>query len=179
MVAEDLILNNRDNRLEFSAPHTDFFAGKPMDRLKFGIEVPYVIRTKLWSGSRNHVYRQAVDRFIVSKDLWEQESYQVVKVGSPEKTVKHLTAKAAQAWCLNQMSLDTSGLSGSEPLWARLEIRAEEPHDGLLGDSVNSSGISLLPTLIEILGKPAGSQPNWTLDYPPAFTLDSLKRLRS
>ncbi len=76
------------------------------------------------------------------------------------------------------MSLDTTGLSGSEPLWARLEIRAEDPprDSSLLGESVNSSGISLT-TLIEIFGRPAGSQPHWTLDYPQ-FTFDSLKSTR-
>lgn len=176
MVAEDLLLDHRNNRLEFSAPHTDFFAGKPMDRLKYGIEVPFLIRTTLWSGNHNHVFRSAADRFIVSKDIWDQ-TYQVVKTEAPGKTVAHLSAKDAQAWCLSQMSLDTTGLSDTEPLWARLEIRAEPPRDGgILGDSVNSSGISLT-SLVELFARPAGSQPNWTLDYP-AFTLASLKRAR-
>lgn len=178
MVAEDLILKNHNNRLEFSAPHTDFFAGSPIARLQNAAEVPFVIKTTLWSGNRSHVFTSAVDRFIVSFDLWEK-TYSVVKVEAPRKTASHLTAKAAQEWCINQMSLDTTGLSGNEPLWARLEIRAEDPpRDGnWLGDSVNSSGISLISSLIEIFGRPAGSQPHWTLDYPQ-FTLDSLKSTR-
>ena len=184
MLTEDLILDNRNNRLEFSAPHTDFFAGKPMERLSNALEVSFIIRTTLWSGTRNHVYRTAVDQFVVSKDLWEPDKpFQVVKMEAPRKTVSHLTAKAAQAWCLSQMSLDLTGLSDKEPLWARLEIRAEDPPaDGsLLGDSVNSSGISLtngLTKLVEILSRPAGSQKTITLDYPPAFTLDELKHKR-
>jgi hypothetical protein len=177
MLAEDLILSHRNNRLEFSAPRTDFFAGQPMARLHNALDQPFVIRTTLFSGSKNHMYATAVDRFVVSFDIF-QETYSVKKMAAPRKSASHLpTAKAAQAWCLSQMSLDTSGLSGSEPLWARLEIRAEDPpRDGSpLGDSVNSSGISLLP-LIELLGRPAGSQPV-TLESPQ-FTLDQVTPTR-
>lgn len=177
MVAEDLILKHRNNRLEFSAPHTDLFTGQSLARLHNAAEVPFLIKTTLWSGNRTHVFQSAVDRFVVSFDLWEQ-TFSVVKVAAPQKSASHLTAAAARDWCISQMALDTTGLSGSEPLWARLEIRAEDPpRDGsLLGDSVNSSGISLT-TLIEIFGRAPGAQPHWTLDYPQ-FTLDSLKSTR-
>ncbi|HEY1759613.1 MAG TPA: hypothetical protein VGG72_29840 [Bryobacteraceae bacterium] len=177
MVAEDLILKHRDNRLEFSAPHTDILTGQPLARLRNAAEVPFVIKTTLWSGNKSHVFSSAVDRFIVSYDLWEQ-TFSVVKAAAPRKSVSHLTASAVRDWCVSQMSLDTTGLSGNEPLWARLEIRAEEPpRDGSpWGDSVNSAGISL-PALIEIFGRPAGGQPHWTLDYPQ-FTLDSLRPTR-
>jgi hypothetical protein len=177
MVTEDLILRHRNNRLEFAAPHTDILTGQPLARLRNAAEVPFLIKTTLWSGNKNHVFTSAVDRFMVSFDLWEQ-TFSVVKVAAPRKTASHLTATAVRDWCVSQMSLDTTGLTGTEPLWARLEIRAEDPpRDGsLLGDSVNSSGISLT-TLIEIFGRPAGAQPHWTLDYPQ-FTLDSLKSTR-
>jgi hypothetical protein len=177
MVAEDLILKHRDNRLEFSAPHTDILTGQTLVRLRNAAEVPFLIKTTLWSGNKTHVFSSAVDQFIVSYDLWEQ-TFSVVKVATPRKSVSHLTASAVRDWCVSQMSLDTTGLSGSEPLWARLEIRAEDPPRGRRpwGDSVNSAGFSL-PALIEILGSPAGAQPHWTLDYPQ-FTLDSLKPTR-
>ena len=181
MVAEDLILSQRNNRLEFAAPRTDFFTGSPLARLKNADEVPFVIKTTLWSGKKDHIFTSAADRFIVSFDIWEKtdKAYSVIKVEAPRKTASHLTAKAAQKWCLDQMSLDYTGLSGSEPLWARLEIRAEDPaRDGsMFGDSVNSSGISLITSLVEIFGRQAGSQQHWTLDYPQ-FTLDSLKSTR-
>jgi len=179
MLSEDLILQHRNRRLEFSAPRTDFFAGQPMVRLRNAAEVPFIIKTTLFSGKKDHVFISAVDRFIVSFDIWEktEKAYSVVKVEAPRKTAAHLTAKDAQAWCLSQMSLDTTGLSGSEPLWARLEVRAEDPprDGGLLGDSVTSSGISLT-SLIDFMSRP-GSQPQKTLEYP-AFTLDQLKPTR-
>jgi hypothetical protein len=178
MLSENLILNHANHRLEFSAPRTDFFAGQPLMRLRNAAEVPFEIKTTLYSGKKDHVFASAVDQFVVSFDLWE-ETYSVVKVAAPRKSAKNLTAKAAQAWCLSQMSLDTTGLSGTEPLWARLEIRAgESPRGSSLFGDVNSSGISLITPLVDIFSRP-GAQPLRTLDYSEsAFTLDELKSTR-
>ena len=179
MLSEDLILQHRNNRLEFSAPRTDFFAGPPLTRMHDAAEVSFVIKTTLFSGKKDHVFGSSVDKFVVSFDLWE-EKFSVVDRRA-QKSVKNLTAKAAQAWCLSQMWLDTTGLSGTEPLWARLEIGVEDrPRDGSpRGDSVTSSGMSLpslIESLIEFWSRP-GSQPQKTLEYP-AFTLDQLKPTR-
>src|ERR1700684_425153 len=105
MVAEDLILKHRDNRLEFSAPHTDILTGQTLVRLRNAAEVPFLIKTTLWSGNKNHVFTSAADRFIVSFDLWEK-TYSVVKVEAPRKTMSHLTATALRDWCVGRMSLD-------------------------------------------------------------------------
>ena len=180
VITENLILEHRNHRLEFSAPRTDFFAGSPMARLRNALEVPFVIRTTLWSGNKSHVFATAADRFVISRDIWdEQESYTVVKTMAPTKRASHLSAKDAQAWCLNQMSLDTTGLADNEPLWARLEILAEDPlrKGSPLGGSLNESGISLLTPLIDLFSRPPGSQPRLELDYD-AFTLDQLKHTR-
>jgi hypothetical protein len=77
------------------------------------------------------------------------------------------------------MSLDTTGLASNEPLWARLEIRAEDPlrKGSALGSSVNESGISLITPLIDLFSRPAGSQPHWELNYD-SFTLDQLQHTR-
>ncbi len=175
MLSEDLILQHRNHRLEFSAPRTDFFAGPPLMRLHNAAEVSFIIKTTLFSGTKDHVFTSAVDKFVVSFDLWE-EKFSVVDRRA-QKSVKNLTEKAAQAWCLSQMGLDTTGLSGNEPLWARVDIGVEDaPRDGgLLGDTVNSSGISLT-SLIDFWSRP-GSQPQKRLEYP-AFTLDQLKPTR-
>jgi hypothetical protein len=182
VITENLILEHRNHRLEFSAPRTDFFAGAPARRLRNALEVPFSIKTTLWSGDKNHVFATAVDQFVVSYDIWatkEDEAYTVVKTFAPTKRASHLSAKEAQAWCLNQMSLDTTGLSGNQPLWARLEIRAEDPlrKGSVLGGSVNESGISLISPLIDLFSRPPGSQPYWVLNYD-AFTLDQLQHTR-
>lgn len=178
MGVEELILSAHDNRLEFSTP-VHFLNGQPMARLRNAAEVPFVIQTTLWSGNRNHLLRQATDRFIVSFDLW-QETYSVVALQTPPKSKSHLTASAAEKWCMDQMSLDTTGIPSSEPIWTQLDIRAEEPvrDGGLFGrGQIGESGISLTP-LIEVFSRPARSQqPHWTFKRGPE-TLEQVMRAR-
>lgn len=180
MWAEDLILDTHESRLEFSAPRLHFLSGKPLERLRNAAEVPFAFKITLWSGSRTHEFRQNAGRFVVSYDLWE-EKFSVSKLVTPRRTASHLTDTAAEAWCLQQMSMDVTGLGGGEPLWARLEIRAEDGRDAspLFGrGNISDSGISLTP-LIEIFSHPAQvTQPHWTLETGPV-TLDELQRGRA
>jgi hypothetical protein len=178
MGVEELILSAHDNRLEFSTP-VHFLSGQPLARLRNAAEVPFDIQTKLWSGTRNNLVRQAEYRFVVSFDLW-QEDYAVVALQTPRKSKTHLTAAAAEKWCVDQMSLDTSGLSSSEPIWTQLEIRAEEPvrEGGLFGrHDIGESGISLTP-IIEVFSRPPrAQQPHWTFTRGPV-TLGQLPPTR-
>lgn len=180
-LAEDLILDWHANRLEFSAPRVHFLVGKPLEHLRNAAEVPFDIQITLSSGNKTHVLRRAAERFIVSYDLWE-ESFSVLKVQTPRKSVSHLKAPAAEAWCLEQMPMDVGGLPGGEQLWVRLEIRAQEAarnNPPLFGrGNIGESGVSLT-SLVEIFSRPAStSQPHWILDAGPV-TLDEIKRSRS
>jgi len=100
MLAEDLILDSHDNRIEFSAPRIHFLSGKPLDRLRNAAEVPFDFSITLWSGTKNHIFRRSVDRFVVSYDIWEETFSVVSKVQQPGKSASHLKAPATEAWCL-------------------------------------------------------------------------------
>ena len=125
MFAEELILSTQESRLEFAAPRVHFLVGKPLERLRNASEVPFAFKITLWSGTRSHLLREVPARFVVSYDLWE-EKFSVTKLVTPRRTARHLTNNAAEAWCLQEMSQDVTGVSANEPLWARLEIRAED-----------------------------------------------------
>jgi len=181
MLAEDLILDSHDNRIEFSAPRIHFLSGKPLDRLRNAAEVPFDFSITLWSGTKNHIFRRSVDRFVVSYDIWEETFSVVSKVQQPGKSASHLKAPATEAWCLEQMSMDVTGLSATEPLWAHLDIRAEDEGrgpGGLFGKgNISESGISL-NSLIEILSRPPPSpQAHWQLDAGP-LKLEDLRNHR-
>ena len=179
MAAEELILTTQDNRLEFAAPRIHFLVGKPLERLRNASEVPFDFKITLWSGSRNHLLRDASRRFVVSYDMWE-EKFSVTDLVTPRRTARHLTNTAAEAWCLREMSMDLTGIGATVPLWARLEIRAEEAKENGLPfgrGSITDSGISLTP-LIDIFSKPAATtQPHWAVETGPV-TLDELRRSR-
>ena len=176
MFAEELILRAHDNRLEF-APQIHFLTGAPLARLHNAAEVPFDMKVTLWSGTRNHVFAHNEDRFVVSFDIW-QETFSVTKATTPRKSVSHLSAAGVESWCMGQMSMDLAGLAGSEPFWARLEIRAENPgrEGGLFGrGNISESGISLAG-LIDIFSRPPeAEQPHWTLTSP-RLTLDELRK---
>ena|SRR5258706_6791665 len=178
MWAEELILNWRDNRLEFSAPRVHFLTGKPLERLHKAAQVPFDFQITLWAKNRTHEFLKIPQRFVISYDLWE-ETFQVVKIPGGKVRGSHLTKDQVEAWCWQQMPVDVSGLASNEPFWARVDIRA--PDDKLAPlfgrESLTESGISL-NSLIEIFSRPAQKeQPHWTLDTGP-LTLDELKRTR-
>ena len=179
MAAEELILSTQESRLEFAAPRVHFLVGKPLERLRNASEVPFDFKITLWSGSRGHLLREAQDRFVVSYDLWE-EKFSVTKLVTPRRTARHLTNTAAEAWCLQQMSQDVAGVGPNEPLWAHLEIRAEDGRDAGLPfgrGNITDSGISLT-SLIEVFSRPAATtQPHWSIETGPV-TLDQLRRGR-
>ncbi|HLW75406.1 MAG TPA: hypothetical protein VKS01_00455 [Bryobacteraceae bacterium] len=179
MMAEELRLNWRDNHLELSAPKVHFLSGRPLDLLHNAEAVRFNFNLTMWSGNHAHIYSQHLDQFVVSYDLWK-EKFKVVKTQSPSKTVENLTQFDAESWCFSQMSPELPGVGGAEPLWLRLEIRAEDGKDGPLfgrgaGGSVNESGISL-SSLIEIFSRPPRQQSHWGPYEVGPFTLDEIKR---
>ena len=178
MLAEDLVLDWHEERIQFSAPRLHFLSGKPLERLKNAAQVGFDFQVTLWSGSRTHIVRRSAERFMVSYDLWE-EKFSVSKLQAPRKSTAHLTAQAAEAWCLEQMSMEASGIPGGDALWARLEIRAEDGRTPLpLGrGNISESGINLT-SLIEIFSRPPqAAQTHWSVEAGPV-TLDDLRRGR-
>jgi|SRR5690242_7945541 len=180
MAAEELILSStEDSHLEFAAPRVHFLTGKPLERLRNASEVPFDFKITLWSGTRGHVYREIPARFVVSYDLWE-EKFAVTRLLPSRRMAGHLTDTAAEAWCLQQMATDVTGIAPNEPLWARLEIRAQDGKDSgspFGRGNITDSGISLT-SLIEILSRPAATtQPHWQVETGPV-TLDELRRGR-
>jgi hypothetical protein len=185
MWAEELILNVREtSRVDFSVPRTHFLTGKPLARMHNSDQVPFLIRATLWSGNKAHVLKDTVGRFLVSYDLFE-EKFSVRELEPARKSVDRLTDVGAETWCLQQMSIDVTGVGGSEPLWARLDIRALDgkENNALFSKAdITDSGISLnsiTAKMIELFSRPAqGSQPHWGPYEAGPITLDELRRSR-
>jgi hypothetical protein len=179
LAAEDLILSTQDNRLEFAAPRLHFLVGKPLERLRNAAEVSFAFHITLFSGNQTHKLKETASRFVVSYDLFE-ETFSVTKLVTPRRTARHLTNISAEAWCLREMSMDVSGVGVKEPLWARLEIRAEDTKDGGLPfgrGNITDSGISLT-SLIDIFNRPpAVTQAHFIVETGPV-TLDELRHSR-
>lgn len=182
MFANELALHRRDQELHIRAPNLHFISGPSLDRLKNGGAVPFDFQLSVAVDSSSNLYDRAVERFVISYDLWE-EKYSVTKLwgsGSmrgnsrrsirERRSVSHLTAAAAENWCIDNIAVSTTGLDPNRRLWVRLEVRSSDPRDGppLIGES----GISI-SRLIELFSHPPRSgQQRWTLETGPVRLAD-------
>jgi hypothetical protein len=180
MWVEELTLSARESRVEFSAPRVHFLTGKPLERMHNSDQVLYAFRATLWSGSKTHILKDTTARFVVSYDLFK-DNFSVSKLEDRSRA-SNLTDVGVEAWCLQKMSMDVTGVSGSEPLWAKLDIRAlDGKESGALfsKDNITDSGINLTSVtakLIDMFSRPAqATQSHWPLEAGPV-TLDELRR---
>lgn len=183
MWAQEMSLQFRDNELRVSAPKLHFLTGPSLQRLKNGIAVPFDFQMTLWVDNHNTLYDRALQRFVVSYDLWE-EKFSVAKQrgftlrggsrsADAPRSASHLVSDAAESWCIDSMSLPVAGLRQDQQLWVRMEVRSPDPKDSapVLGDS----GLSLT-SLIDLFSRPArAAEQRWTLEAGPVRISD-LKR---
>ncbi|MEX2260781.1 MAG: hypothetical protein WD696_02455 [Bryobacteraceae bacterium] len=145
------------NRLTVSAPGFHFITGRPLQRLKDGTSVNFASQLSLLADSV--VVARGIERFSVSYDLWE-EKFSVVRVGrslvaKSRSSVSHLSSAEAEIWCIENLWLDTAGLSPKRNYHLRLEVRVEERKEdaGLFADP----GINLA-RLVDFFSRSARSQ---------------------
>lgn len=161
--------------LRISLPHVDFLKGKPLDRLKDGASVAFIGKISVTLSPNSLVpVAQYVARFAMSYDIWE-ERFSVTKFQSPESrhTQGHLSAQAAENFCLDNLVIDRGQLPADKPFYVQLDLRAEDPRDqlGIIGDP----GINFT-RLIEIFGRPPRSpQERWLYNGGPWRLVDLKK----
>ena len=184
MSAQDLSLRWRDNEIHITAPRIHFLTGKSLEKLKNGTAVPFDFQLTLWSGNRSTVFDRVFQRYVVSYDLWE-EKFAIVKqrgfairdntrTNESRRSASGLLPNAAEAWCVDSISISTLGLPQDQPIWVRLDIRSADPKDG--SPVFGESGLSIA-SLIELFSRPArSSEQRWSLESGP-IRLDELKHL--
>lgn len=160
------------DEISVTAPRFHFLTGKALGRLRDGVSVPFAAQLSLLSSSQASPIQRAVDRFVVSYDLWE-EKFAVTRLREPRMSVSHLTAEAAEQWCIERMHLPMIGIRPAGDLRIRLELRSEETKDTnpLLADSgVNLAG------LIDLFSRPPRrEQEKWIVESAP-FRLPDFRK---
>ncbi|HUA21222.1 MAG TPA: hypothetical protein VMB25_20885 [Bryobacteraceae bacterium] len=167
----ELAVRSSGDELQIAAPRLHFLTGKSLQRLHDGAAVPFDFQLTVAAGSRNNVVARALERFVVSYDVWE-EKFSVVRLRDLHKSGSHLSASAAEAWCLDNIFASSSNLPPGQQLRARLEIRAAEQKEPAI--MPQDTGISLT-ALIEVFSRPSRpQQEHWALESAP-FRLADLK----
>jgi hypothetical protein len=174
LTAQSLGVRLDGDDVRIVAPQFHFLTGKSLEKLKDGASVAFLAQLSLSSEVNAPAIKRAVDRFIVSYDVWE-EKFSVTQTGVERGKVTHLSSTAAEAWCLDRLAVGIEGVAPDKPFWIKLEMRAEDARDqaGVVGDA----GINLT-RLIEIFSNPARAQQSrWEAVAGPVRLMD-LKRER-
>lgn len=153
-----------------SAPHLHFLTGKSLERLKDGAPVVFLSQvTVATDPAYRTTFRRLPERFVVSYDLWE-ERFAVTRLSGLPRSISHLTAAAAEAWCLESMALSAAGMEPRRQFWLRFELRAADPKEEAA--VVGEPGINIT-RMIEVFSRRArAEQPGWTLDAGPLRLAD-------
>ncbi len=163
-------------------PHEDFIQGKTVERLKDGASVAFIGQLTIsTSPSARAPAARSIARFALSYDIWE-ERFSVTRFGqtpgqaaAPRRTVSHLSAAAAEAWCIDSLTIDRDLIPPDQAFYTcKLDLRAEDPKEQF-GSVFGDPGINIT-RLIEIFGRPGrGSRPRWLLGSGPHRLVDLKK----
>ena len=156
------------DRLHLSASGFHFLAGEPLQRLHDGRSVTYVFTASI------HVVRggpqgTALTRQIVfSYDLWE-ERFAVVRLDDPKVAASHLTAAAAETWCVDLLTLPVRAVPADRTFVVKLECSLRE--EGT--EPADTPSATTFTGLIDLLSRKArAAPPRWEAESPPLRLAD-------
>lgn len=172
VLAQDLMLRRSTDELRVSAPRLHFLTGKPLERMRNGASVTYDMQLTIFADNHQTILRRGFERFVLSYDLWE-EKFSATRMRTARTSASHLTAEAAESWCLDHLSIPAGGLTSDKPVYVRLDVRAQEPKDRKPLDEDSAISLARLIDIFSRAGNPApGTQ--WRAESGP-IDLQTLK----
>lgn len=157
------------SRLYATAPQLRLLADRVLVRLRNGASVSFHFQLAAVPASGGKPLSEASDLFILSFDLWE-ERFAIVQSGASRRTASHLSAQAAEAWCLENLPVPVPAVVPDTPFILRLEVRADEPERDSPPDT--GSGLSLAG-LIDVFSRKAKEPPlRWSAISGPIRLAD-------
>lgn len=171
-VGQELSVRATAEQIRVSAPQLHFLTDRLIQRLKDGNALAIDFDLMVVGEGKQTVLGRRSERFIVSYDIWE-ERFSVSRALGSEMTASRLSPRAAELWCLENLSLASSGLPEDRPLWVRLSIRGRNNRNAR---AVTEEEPLSLANLIEIFSRPGKQDENqWKLEAGP-FRLRDLRR---
>lgn len=137
--------------LRVRAPAFGFIEGQVLERLRDGRSVRVEIELSVFIRADGQAIATARETCTLSFDLWE-ERFAATRAGTPPRSISHLRANEAEAWCLDQVGVPrdaVASLAPEAPVWIRLQSRAELP----VPQPVESDSVLALGRLIEALSQ--------------------------
>lgn len=167
--AESLAVSFDGDNLRVAAPGLHFLTGRPLERLKDAATVAFLSQLTLFSDDRGTVFKRAIERLVVSYDLWE-EKFSVTIPGGGRRSILNVSAGQAESWCLENLAISAMGLTPERPFWLRFDLRTADRRE--LASVVGDSGLSLSGLIDLFSRKPGEGDVSWTRSYGPFRLLD-------
>jgi hypothetical protein len=172
LTAQALSVRIDGDQVRVVAPRLHFLTGEPLDRLHDGATVQYEIQLTAKIDKNGRVLARTVQQFAVSYDLWE-EKFAVKKLGANPRTISHLSAAAAEAWCLDNTSVPSSLIGATQPFWIRLDYQSDTSASP--ANQTENSGFTLTG-LVDIFSRRTRSEQVQGFEEVGPLRLESLKR---
>lgn len=153
--AQSIAVKLAGGDLHVQAPGFGFIEGPLLNQLREGRSVRVDLELSVLERAGGPTLTQAQYSFALSFDLWE-ERFAVTRLGTTARSVSHLSAKNAENWCLDAVTIPAAALSRlgrDRPFWIRLAYRVPNaaPTPGPNGDE----GLTLT-ALIDRLSRRGG-----------------------
>jgi len=123
--SQSMTVTTTGGEVRVQAPGFRFISGEPLARLKDGLTVRVELEIHVLAGpGAAAAAAHSLQTFVLSYDLWE-ERFAAAVSSTGSRSLSHLTAAAAEAWCIQQLAVPVSGLGAlrNQPFWIRLESR--------------------------------------------------------
>ena len=156
--SQSVTIARTGNAVSVRASEFSFIKGEPLARLKDGRYVRVDLELDVLPGPGGQAVAQGRQTYVLSYDLWE-ERFAVTLAGSPSRSNAYLKPAAAEAWCLEQLTVPVSALGryGRDlPFWIRLGYRVLDA-DTAATDS--EAGDFSLRGLVEALSRRRRTDP--------------------
>ena len=104
-----------------------FIEGQVSERLQDGRSVRIDFELTALEKAQGPSIAKAQHSFNLSFDLWEQR-FSVTRIGNSPRSISHLTARAAESWCLDNVTLPLTALgrfARDTPFWVRVDYRVQ------------------------------------------------------
>jgi hypothetical protein len=169
-----LNVEREGDRLRVSAPQLHFLTGQPLSRLHDGRSVTYVFSLTLEVGRGDSKAARVTRRIVFSYDLWE-ERFSVVKLDEPKTAASHLTAAAAEAWCVDLLSLPLRSAPGDKTFVLKLDCSLRDEGS----QATDTASATTFTGLIDLFSRKAPPEPpRWEATSNPLRLADLKDKAR-
>jgi hypothetical protein len=172
LLAQSLNARIEGDQLRIVNSRVHFLVGEALTRLRDGATVKYTFQLTARADKGGRVLGRTDQQFAISYDLWE-EKFAVKTTGPSTRSISHLSAAAAEAWCVEKLSMPVVALDGNSSFWLRLDYRAEDPTAA--PDARDNSGFTL-SGLVDIFSRRTRSEQLRGFDEIGPLRIDSLKK---